>query len=88
MLAFLALLQLSRHGGQVRLVLELCDLGNLKEFLGRGGFQLGNGMHDMAAIVATSLDIARAMLHLHTENIIHSDLKVGPAGTIWACGGR
>jgi len=71
----------SFHVGQVRLVLELCDLGNLKEFLGRRGFQLGNGMHDMPAIVATALDIARAMLHLHTENIIHSDLKVRPAGT-------
>lgn len=62
---------------QVRLVLELCDFGNLKEFLSRGGFKLPDARLDMAAIVATALDIARAMLHLHTENIIHSDLKVG-----------
>lgn len=61
---------------QLRLVLEMADLGNLKEFLGRGGFRLPDTQHDMAAIVATALDITRAMLHLHTENIIHSDLKV------------
>jgi serine/threonine protein kinase len=60
----------------LRLVLEMADLGNLKEFLGRGGFMLADGQRDMAAIVATALDVARAMLHLHTENIIHSDLKV------------
>lgn len=61
---------------QLRLVLEMCDVGNLKDFLGRGGFRLADGQHDMVAIVATALDIARAMHHLHTENIIHSDLKV------------
>lgn len=62
---------------QLRLVLEMADLGNLKDFLRRGGFALPDGRRDMAAITATALDVARAMLHLHTESIIHSDLKVG-----------
>jgi serine/threonine protein kinase len=57
----------------------MADLGNLKEFVGRSGFVLPGGQRNMAAIVATAMDIARAMLHLHTENIIHSDLKVSPA---------
>jgi serine/threonine protein kinase len=61
---------------QLRLVLEMADLGNLKDFLRRGGFTLTDGQRDMAAVVSTALDIARAMLHLHTECIIHSDLKV------------
>jgi serine/threonine protein kinase len=54
----------------------MADLGNLKDFLRRGGFSLTDGQRDMAAIVSTALDIARAMVHLHTECIIHSDLKV------------
>ena len=29
----------------------------------------------MTPIVDTALDVTRAMLHLHTHNILHSDLK-------------
>jgi serine/threonine protein kinase len=62
---------------QVRLVLELCDRGSLKELLNTGGLRVADGKPDMVGVVATALDVARAMLHLHSENIIHSDLKVG-----------
>lgn len=58
-------------------MLELCDRGSLKELLNAGGFHKPDGKPDMVPIVATALDVARAMLHLHSENVIHSDLKVG-----------
>ena len=65
------------YGWEVRLVLELCDRGSLKELLNNGGLRdAASGKPDMVSIVATALDVARAMLHLHTENVIHSDLKV------------
>lgn len=65
------------HGWEVRLVLELCDKGSLKDLLNNSGLRdPATGKPDMPAIVATAMDIARAMLHLHSENIIHSDLKV------------
>lgn len=35
-----------------------------------------DGGRDMLAVLDTALDVARAMLHLHDNNILHSDLKV------------
>lgn len=62
---------------QVRLVLELCDMGTLQELLRRGAFrQQPGGQPDMAPLLATASDVVRAMHHLHTTNIIHGDLKV------------
>lgn len=61
----------------MRLILELCDRGSLKDLLSSGGLHSPEtGKPDMVGIVATALDVTRAMLHLHSENIIHSDLKV------------
>lgn len=60
----------------MRLVLELCDRGSLRELLNKGGFkQPGSSLPDMAKVLETALDVARAMVHLHSENILHSDLK-------------
>lgn len=65
------------HGWEVRLVLEYCDRGSLKDLLNSGGLRNpATGKPDMVGVVATALDVARAMLHLHSENVIHSDLKV------------
>lgn len=39
---------------------------------------VSSAQHDMAGLVATAMDVARATAHLHAQNIIHGDLKVSP----------
>ena len=59
---------------QVRLVLEYCDLGGLREALDQGAFMTHTLNYH--AILDTALDVAKAMCHLHAMNVLHSDLKV------------
>ncbi|GBF89307.1 hypothetical protein Rsub_02184 [Raphidocelis subcapitata] len=60
---------------EVSLVLEYCELGSLRDALDGGAYRLANGTLNYAAILDTAADVARAMLHLHRQQIIHSDLK-------------
>lgn len=59
---------------QVRLVLEFCDKGCLRDALDDGVFTLAPGVVNYLAILDTAADVAKAMLHLHSLNVLHSDL--------------
>ncbi|GBF88370.1 hypothetical protein Rsub_01082 [Raphidocelis subcapitata] len=63
------------HGWEVRLVLEYCDVGTLREALTRGALRRPDGRRDLAGVLATALDVARAMAFLHDNSIVHADLK-------------
>ncbi len=59
---------------------EYCDRGSLKDPVNRVLLRAGGapaGAVDRAALLATCLDVARAMAHLHAANVVHADLKVG-----------
>ncbi|KAJ9524730.1 hypothetical protein QJQ45_024366 [Haematococcus lacustris] len=62
------------HSYEVRLVLEYCDKGSLREALDEGAFMGANGLN-YHAVLDTGLDVAKAMLHLHSLNVLHADLK-------------
>jgi len=62
------------HSFEVRLVLEYCDKGNLRDAIDQGVFFCDNGLN-YRGILDTALDIAKAMLHLHSCNVLHGDLK-------------
>ena len=59
---------------QIQLVLEYCDRGSLREALDEGLFMDAKGMN-YQAMLETAADIARGMIHLHSHNVLHSDLK-------------
>ena len=59
---------------QVRLVLEFCDKGTLRGALDQGVY-LGTSGLNYRAILDTAADVAKAMLHLHLNNVLHGDLK-------------
>jgi serine/threonine protein kinase len=58
----------------VRLVLEYCDKGCLRDALDGGIFKLGPDGVNYLAVLDTAADVAKAMLHLHSCNVLHSDL--------------
>ncbi|GIL61309.1 hypothetical protein Vafri_15698 [Volvox africanus] len=62
------------HSYEVRLVLEYCDKGSLKDALDQHAFMQGDGFN-LAAMLETAADVAKAMVHMHAANVLHSDLK-------------
>ncbi|WIA08278.1 hypothetical protein OEZ85_007721 [Tetradesmus obliquus] len=63
------------HSYEVRLVLEYCDKGCLRDALDSALFRLGADAINYLAVLDTAADVAKAMLHLHSCNVLHSDLK-------------
>jgi len=64
------------HDLEVRLVLELCDLGSLRDCLDIGMFKMPeDGSLNYVALLDVALDTCKAMVHLHRQNVLHSDLK-------------
>ena len=80
------------RGLELRLVLELCDCGSLRDVLDQGAFLQGDGRVNDRAVLETALDIARGMMQLHALDLVHSDLKVWRqecgAGCCWEAVGR
>ncbi|KAG2443735.1 hypothetical protein HXX76_002081 [Chlamydomonas incerta] len=62
------------HSYEVRLVLEFCDKGSLKDALDQHAFMQGGSLN-LAAMLETAADVAKAMVHMHAANVLHSDLK-------------
>ncbi|KAG1669861.1 hypothetical protein FOA52_012449 [Chlamydomonas sp. UWO 241] len=62
-------------GFEVQLVLEFCDCGTLWDAIAAGCFQIEDEALNYRMKLDTLLDIAKGMVHLHSLNIIHADLK-------------
>lgn len=63
------------------IVMELCDQGNLSEALKRGAFRetmkgrYGAQQPALRAIYTTLLEVATALRHLHSLQLVHCDVK-------------
>ncbi|KAG2431465.1 hypothetical protein HXX76_009480 [Chlamydomonas incerta] len=62
------------HSYEVQLVLEYCDRGCLRDALDAGAFFSAEGLN-YPAILDTAADVAKALLHLHLNDVLHGDLK-------------
>ncbi|KAG2453178.1 hypothetical protein HYH02_002502 [Chlamydomonas schloesseri] len=72
----------SVHSYEVRLVLEYCDKGSLQDALEQHAFMSSGdagsgstGALNLAAILETAADVAKALVHMHAANVLHADLK-------------
>ncbi|GAX83025.1 hypothetical protein CEUSTIGMA_g10452.t1 [Chlamydomonas eustigma] len=66
------------NGFEVQLVLEYCNFGCLQRALRKGVFlDSSTGQPNYTAVLEMACDVAKGMLHLHAQNVIHSDLKAG-----------
>ena len=54
---------------EVRLVMEYCDLGCLREALDLGIFGADTHKFNYAAVLDTLLDVAKAMMHVSKEPV-------------------
>ncbi len=63
------------QGLEVQMVLELCDLGNLRTALEIGFMLTSDGRVNYLGMLDLAIGIASGMLHLHKLNILHGDLK-------------
>ena len=61
--------------------MEFCDAGSLDEAIHQGRFYEGAAegqrhmLVDLRAVCLTLLDVASALVHLHSMRIVHKDLK-------------
>ncbi|KAF8060546.1 RPL6 [Scenedesmus sp. PABB004] len=69
----------SVSGWELKLVMELCDQGTLRDALDRKLLLRGSGaaMLQPALVLSLAHDVAAALLHLHSEGVVHGDLKAG-----------
>eukprot|EP00878_Enallax_costatus_P035069 GHUV01039039.1.p1 GENE.GHUV01039039.1~~GHUV01039039.1.p1 ORF type:complete len:200 (+),score=66.92 GHUV01039039.1:136-735(+) len=65
-------------GYELQLVMEYCALGSLREALDNGFLddRLTGRPHYLTTLTL-ALGVARAMHHLHSEGVLHGDLKCG-----------
>jgi serine/threonine protein kinase len=66
---------LPRGGYEILLVMELCDLGSLRDNLNNKIFHLPDESLNYAALLDSAIDIVKGLVHLHRQNIVHADIK-------------
>jgi serine/threonine protein kinase len=64
------------------MLLEFCDCGSLHDALDADAFVTADLKINYPAMLVIAAGIARGMLHLHNNNVLHSDLKASFKGCL------